>query len=93
MILILAGPVLLDFPIDILFSPPDPFRISWGAITRPMLAKPSAPQNAIDMALTFIRKSKRPCIISGTGAKGYEVCEVLVLGGIIDSLSFRHRNT
>lgn len=71
------GPVLIDFPIDILFSPPDPFRIAWGSIARPMLSKPAPAPTAVDMAMKMLREAERPCLISGTGARGYEVRSLL----------------
>lgn len=66
----IKGPVLLDFPIDVLFTPPQIHRIAYGAVAVPP-AYPPAPHPA---ALAQLAKSwsaaKRPVIITGTGSRG-----------------------
>ncbi|KAH8798611.1 thiamine pyrophosphate enzyme, N-terminal TPP binding domain-containing protein [Xylogone sp. PMI_703] len=62
------GPVVLDIPIDVLFSPPQMSRIAWGSITDP-LPLPSAPNaKSVNLAINAIRASQRPCIIASSGS-------------------------
>lgn len=63
------GPVVVDFPIDILFTPVDTNSIAWGGITAPPVSLPGPNPSAIDEAVRLYRASERPCIIVGTGAK------------------------
>lgn len=63
------GPVLIDFPIDVLFTPPDLPRISWGAIARPALSKPAPDPTSIELTMAYLQKAERPCVITGTGMK------------------------
>ncbi|KAG8162199.1 hypothetical protein KVR01_007964 [Diaporthe batatas] len=67
-----TGPVLIDFPIDVLFSPVDPKRIAWGSVrmkpSYPAAPHPEATQKAVEM----ISAAKRPVIITGAGARGLE---------------------
>ena len=72
------GPVLLDCPIDVLFSPPIMNRISYGAITKPMPFQPAASPDAIAAALKLWKSARRPAIITGTGARGSAVNEKLL---------------
>lgn len=62
------GPVLIDFPIDVLFSPPRQSAIAWGAITRPAALAPSPDPKAISTLLDLWHSASRPVIITGTGA-------------------------
>ena len=64
------GPVLLDFPIDVLFSPPNFSRISWGSINRPLAYLPGPDPRAIEEVVSLWSQSERPVIITGTGARG-----------------------
>lgn len=64
------GPVLVDFPIDVLFSPPRLDQVAWGAITRALPYTPAPAREAIQEALSLWTQAKRPAIITGTGARG-----------------------
>lgn len=64
------GPVLVDFPIDVLFTPPRLEQVSWGAITRPLPYSAAPAQEAIRETLNLWTQAKRPAIITGTGARG-----------------------
>lgn len=64
------GPVLLDCPIDVLFSPPLLDRISWGAINRPVPWGPAPDPQGVQEAVRLWSEAKRPAIITGTGARG-----------------------
>lgn len=66
----IKGPVLLDFPIDVLFSPPQQHRIAYGAIDVAPAAPPGPDPASIDRLMTAWRSAKRPVIITGTGARG-----------------------
>jgi thiamine pyrophosphate-dependent acetolactate synthase large subunit-like protein len=66
----IKGPVLLDFPIDVLFSPPQQHRISYGAIDVAPAAPPGPDPAAVDRLLASWKSAKRPVIITGTGARG-----------------------
>ncbi|KAG0651940.1 Benzaldehyde lyase [Hyphodiscus hymeniophilus] len=48
------GPVLIDFPIDDLFSPVHRSRISWGTITSPLPYPPGPHQDTILKALSLL---------------------------------------
>ncbi|KAF7528041.1 hypothetical protein G7054_g10293 [Neopestalotiopsis clavispora] len=63
------GPVLIDFPIEILFSPVQKSRISWGSLLSP-LPYPAGPHpEAIAKTVALLRESKRPIIVTGTGGR------------------------
>lgn len=66
----IKGPVLLDFPIDVLFTPPQQHRIAYGAIDVAPAAPPGPDPASIDRLLAAWRSAKRPVIITGTGARG-----------------------
>ncbi|EAS29579.3 benzaldehyde lyase [Coccidioides immitis RS] len=69
-----AGPVLIDFPIDVLFSPVHQSRISWGSISSP-IPYPSGPhKDAIEEALNILKQPTRPVIIVRTGASAPQNC-------------------
>ncbi|KAF1843266.1 acetolactate synthase I/II/III large subunit [Cucurbitaria berberidis CBS 394.84] len=63
------GPVLLDFPIDVLFTPVDAERVAWGNITGPLSTLPGPDPNAIKDVVSLIKAAERPAIIVGTGAR------------------------
>ena len=71
--LICLGPVLIDFPIDILFSPVHQSRISWGSITSPLPYPPGPHPEAVSEAISLLNSAKRPTIIVGTGAGSQKV--------------------
>ncbi|KAF9632923.1 TPP-binding enzyme conserved site [Lasiodiplodia theobromae] len=62
------GPVLLDIPIDVLFSPIHTPLISWGSITNPPAHLPGPSRGAVAEAASLIRSAARPVLILGTGA-------------------------
>jgi thiamine pyrophosphate-dependent acetolactate synthase large subunit-like protein len=62
------GPVLLDFPIDILFTPPQVNSISWGSVNQPTLHPPAPSATAVSELVKLWKVSSRPAIIAGTGA-------------------------
>jgi thiamine pyrophosphate-dependent acetolactate synthase large subunit-like protein len=67
------GPVLLDFPIDILFSPVHPKLISWGSIASPRSFPPAPHETAVEAAAELLAQAERPVIITGTGARNPQV--------------------
>ncbi|KAJ6166568.1 hypothetical protein N7470_002015 [Penicillium chermesinum] len=71
------GPVLLDFPIDILFIPVYPKLISWGSIASPPSYPPGAHPKAVAEAARLIRNAKRPAIITSTGARAVRPSSLL----------------
>ena len=69
------GPVLIDFPIEILFSPVQKSRISWGSLLSP-LPYPAGPHpEAIAKTVALLRESKRPIIVTGTGGRFLNVID------------------
>ncbi|OJD30393.1 benzaldehyde lyase [Diplodia corticola] len=62
------GPVLLDVPIDVLFTPITIPLISWGSISSPLPHLPGPHPAAIASAAAILRSAKRPALILGTGA-------------------------
>ena len=66
----IKGPVLIDFPIDVLFSPPQISRIAFGAVSVPPAYNAAPDPASIDQLLQHWSKAKRPVIITGTGARG-----------------------
>lgn len=67
------GPVLVDFPIDVLFTPVHEPLISWGSITSPLPYKPGPHEEMIIEAAQLLNSAKRPVIILGSGANSQEV--------------------
>lgn len=63
------GPVLVDFPIDVLFSPVHRPLISWGSITSPLAYAPGPHAEAVERAVRLLKSAVRPAILIGTGAK------------------------
>ncbi|CEJ56613.1 Putative Benzaldehyde lyase [Penicillium brasilianum] len=66
------GPVLLDFPIDVLFSPIHTSLISWGSINSPPSFPPAPHTAAVEAAVKLLGAAQRPVIITGTGARGQQ---------------------
>lgn len=61
------GPVYLDIPIDVLFSPVDEERVVFPAPVQPHA--PAAPAaEAIERTLDWLRGAERPVILAGGGA-------------------------
>lgn len=71
------GPVLLDFPIDVLFTPPQASRISWGSITRPLPLPPGPNAESVRLILDALRNAERPAIVASTGSRGEECARQL----------------
>ena len=69
------GPVLIDFPIDILFRPVLQDRISWGSIAMPLSYPPGPNPEAIVETMKLWREAKRPAIIVSTGARSPKVSD------------------
>lgn len=62
------GPVLVDLPIDVLFTPVEEARVQWGGGAT--LAAPPAPSpSALAEAVALLRSAQRPAIIFGGGAQ------------------------
>ncbi|EER28222.1 Thiamine pyrophosphate enzyme family [Coccidioides posadasii C735 delta SOWgp] len=72
------GPVLIDFPIDVLFSPVHQSRISWGSISSPIPYPPGPHKDAIEEALNILKQPTRPVIIVGTGARSQKCAPELL---------------
>lgn len=72
----IKGPVLIDFPIDVLFTPPQMHRIAFGAITAPPAYNAAPDPAAVDNVIGQWNKAKRPVIITGTGARGTDAALV-----------------
>ena len=66
----IKGPVLIDFPIDVLFSPPEIDRISYGAVSVPPVYRPAPDPASLDRLLELWKAAERPVIITGTGVVG-----------------------
>jgi thiamine pyrophosphate-dependent acetolactate synthase large subunit-like protein len=64
------GPVLVDFPIDVLFTPLENESIAWGNVTGPLVTLPGPDTTAIGQIATLLEGAERPAIIVGTGARG-----------------------
>lgn len=62
------GPVVVDFPIDILFGPPRMSAISLGSLLAPVPTAPGPNPQAVKELLALWKSAKRPVIVSGTGA-------------------------
>ena len=62
--------MLLDFPIDVLFTPIDDFsRVAWGGVTALPPSVPGPDPRAIEDLASMIKQAERPVIIVGTGAR------------------------
>lgn len=64
----IPGPVVVDFPIDVLFHPPRMDAISYGSVMRDLAIAPYPDPAALDKLLTLWKAAKRPVVITGTGA-------------------------
>ena len=64
----ILGPVVVDFPIDILFHPPRMTALSLGSVLTPTAIPPGPDPAALDTLLSLWRSAKRPAMITGTGA-------------------------
>ncbi|KAF1960737.1 thiamine diphosphate-binding protein [Byssothecium circinans] len=62
------GPVLVDFPIDVLFTPVDSESVAWGGVTAPISAVPGPDLSAVKTVVGMLKKAERPVVIVGTGA-------------------------
>ncbi|KUJ13665.1 acetolactate synthase I/II/III large subunit [Mollisia scopiformis] len=72
------GPVMIDFPIEILFSPVRQESISWGSISSPQAYPPSPSPRAVTEALALWKAAKRPAIVISTGCRGAEASKSLL---------------
>ncbi|KAL2816115.1 thiamine pyrophosphate enzyme, N-terminal TPP binding domain-containing protein [Aspergillus granulosus] len=66
------GPVLLDFPIDVLFSPVHEKLISWGSVSSPLSYAPGPHVEAVKKAVELLQAASRPAVIIGSGAQSKE---------------------
>ncbi|KAL1605823.1 hypothetical protein SLS59_002942 [Nothophoma quercina] len=76
------GPVLVDFPIDVLFTPVENESIAWGNVTGPLVTLPGPDPAAIGQIATLLERAERSVIIVGTGARG-AVDEIVALSDAI----------
>ena len=80
------GPVLVDFPIDVLFTPVENESIAWGNVTGPLVTLPGPDPAAIGQIATLLERAERPVIIVGTGARGVSNCFDKWLNNMSDQL-------
>jgi thiamine pyrophosphate-dependent acetolactate synthase large subunit-like protein len=64
----IPGPVVLDFPIDILFHPPRMSALSFGSVMKQTAVSPGPDPAALDELISLWKAASRPAIITGTGA-------------------------
>lgn len=64
----IPGPVVIDFPIDILFHPPRMNALSYGSLTGAPAISPYPDPAALDQLIDLWKSASRPVIIVGTGA-------------------------
>lgn len=64
----IPGPVVVDFPIDVLFHPPRMSSISYGSLMRNPAISPYPDPAALDNLISLWKAASRPVIITGTGA-------------------------
>jgi thiamine pyrophosphate-dependent acetolactate synthase large subunit-like protein len=64
----IPGPVVVDFPIDILFMPPRMSAISYGAIMQPAASVPAPDPSMLSKLAELWTSAKRPVLVTGTGA-------------------------
>jgi acetolactate synthase-1/2/3 large subunit len=62
------GPVVLDIPIDVLFTPVDEDTVTWGGGPK-LAAAPAPAPAAVAEALDLLRAAERPAITVGGGAR------------------------
>ncbi|KAL5334451.1 thiamine pyrophosphate enzyme, N-terminal TPP binding domain-containing protein [Aspergillus crustosus] len=72
------GPVLLDFPIDVLFSPVHEKLISWGSIISPRTYLPGPHKDAVKEAVALLQSATRPAVIIGSGGQSDETTKALL---------------
>ncbi|KAL4937594.1 hypothetical protein BDV06DRAFT_232471 [Aspergillus oleicola] len=72
------GPVLLDFPIDVLFTPVHEKLISWGSISSPMSYAPGPHVEAVREAVSLLTAAKRPAVIIGSGGQSEKAAQSLI---------------
>lgn len=75
------GPSLVDFPIDVLFTPIQEESIAWGSIISPPVSLPGPDQAAVEEAIGLLKAAKRPAIIVSTGARDVRPRRDPVLAG------------
>jgi thiamine pyrophosphate-dependent acetolactate synthase large subunit-like protein len=63
------GPVVLDFPIDVLFTPVEQDDIAWGNIMGGITSRPGPDPAAIKEVAGLLKSAQRPLVIVGTGAR------------------------
>ncbi|KAL4957894.1 thiamine pyrophosphate enzyme, N-terminal TPP binding domain-containing protein [Aspergillus filifer] len=71
------GPVLLDFPIDVLFTPVHEKLISWGSISSPKSYAPGPHVEAVTEAVELLKVAERPAVIIGSGGQSPEATKAL----------------
>ncbi|KIW92558.1 uncharacterized protein Z519_06405 [Cladophialophora bantiana CBS 173.52] len=64
----IPGPVVVDFPIDVLFHPPRMSALAYGSVMRPTAVSPAPDPAALDELISLWKAASRPAIIVGTGA-------------------------
>ncbi|KAI1626174.1 acetolactate synthase I/II/III large subunit [Exophiala viscosa] len=64
----IPGPVVIDFPIDILFHPPRMNALSYGSLTGAPAITPYPDPAALDELINLWKSASRPVIVVGTGA-------------------------
>lgn len=62
------GPVVVDFPIDVLFSPPRLSGISFGALATEAARPPGPDPESVKRLADLWAKAERPVLVTGTGA-------------------------
>ncbi|KAE8146301.1 thiamine pyrophosphate enzyme, N-terminal TPP binding domain-containing protein [Aspergillus avenaceus] len=67
------GPVLLDVPIDVMFSPVHPKLVSHGSISCPLPYAAGPHPDAVKESIKLVMSSQRPVIITGSGASQGQV--------------------
>lgn len=60
------GPVFLELPVDVLFTPVDESRVEFPESYRPQ-QPPAAPPPAVEAALLMLAEAERPVILAGGG--------------------------
>src|SRR5258707_4123965 len=62
------GPVYLDFPGDVLYTPVDEADVDWSYMGRPIIrARPYAEPKALNALVDAIGQARQPVIVSGSG--------------------------
>ncbi|KIW04586.1 uncharacterized protein PV09_04335 [Verruconis gallopava] len=64
----IPGPVVVDFPIDVLFGPPRLDALALGNLTSELTLPPSPNPASLERLVELWSAAKRPVIITGTGA-------------------------